>query len=115
LQQEGICLLKLKQLDRAIAAFQQIVQLNGDNRSRSQLAAVQLMAEKPKDAITTLAPLMQANPPDAKVLRLAASAYEASGDTPEAVRGISTCISTSRIFPWIINRQPSGSRWLTAV
>jgi tetratricopeptide (TPR) repeat protein len=50
------------------------------------------MAEKPKDAITTLAPLMQANPPDAKVLRLAASAYEASGDTPDAVRTLREAI-----------------------
>ena len=92
LQQQGICLLKLKQLDRAITAFQQVLELKGDPRSRSQLAAVQLMAERPKDAITTLAPLMQGNPPDSKVLRMAASAYEASGNTPEAVRTLREAI-----------------------
>ena len=52
------------------------------------------MADKPKGAVRTLAPLLQANPPDAKVLRLAASAYEASGDTPEAVRTLREAIVT---------------------
>jgi len=95
LQQEGFCLLKLKQLDRAVAVFEHALELNsGDTRSRSQLAAVQLMADKPKGAVRTLAPLLQANPPDAKVLRLAASAYEASGDTPEAVRTLRKAIVT---------------------
>jgi tetratricopeptide (TPR) repeat protein len=95
LQQEGLCLLKLKQLDRAVAVFEHVLELNsGDTRARSQLAAVQLMADKPKDAVVTLAPLLQANPSDAKVLRLAASAYEASGDTPEAVRTLREAIVT---------------------
>ena len=52
------------------------------------------MADKPKDAIATLEPLLQANPLDAKVLRLAASAYEASGNTPEAVRVLREAIVT---------------------
>jgi cytochrome c-type biogenesis protein CcmH/NrfG len=95
LQQEGLCLLKLRQLDRAVAVFEHVLELNsGDTRARFQLAAVQLKADKPKDAVATLAPLLQANPPDAKVLRLAASAYEASGDTPEAVRTLREAIVT---------------------
>jgi tetratricopeptide (TPR) repeat protein len=95
LQQEGLCLLKLRQLDRAVAVFEHVLELNsGDTRARFQLAAVQLMADKPKDAVATLVPLLQANPPDAKVLRLAASAYEASGDTPEAVRTLREAIVT---------------------
>jgi tetratricopeptide (TPR) repeat protein len=95
LQQQGICLLKLKQFDRAIAVFQHVLELNsGDSRARCQLSAAQLIAGKPKDAIATLAPLLQANPPDGKVLRLAASAYEASGDTPEAVRTLREAIVT---------------------
>ena len=93
MQQQGVCLLKLEEFGRAIAAFQPVVELNaGDSRARSQLAAVQLMADQPKDAIATLAPLMQADPHDVKVLRLAASAYEASGDTPEAVRTLRDAI-----------------------
>ena len=42
--------------------------------------------QRPKDAIATLQPLLQAKPTDADVLGLAASAYEADGNTPEAVR-----------------------------
>jgi tetratricopeptide (TPR) repeat protein len=95
LQQEGVCLLKLKQFERATNVFQQVLELNSaDSRARYQLAAVQLMADKPKDAVATLAPLLQAHPPDAKILRLAASAYEASGDTPEAVRTLREAIVT---------------------
>jgi tetratricopeptide (TPR) repeat protein len=87
LQQEGICLVKLKQLERAITVFQKFLELNPeDMRARSQLAAAQLMAETPKDAISTLAPLLKTDAPDARVWRLASAAYEASGDTPGAVR-----------------------------
>ena len=44
------------------------------------------MAQHAKDAIATLQPLLQENTIDANVLALAASAYEADGNTPEAVR-----------------------------
>ena len=44
------------------------------------------MAQRPKDAIATLRPLLQQNSTDANVLDLAATAYEADGNTPEAVR-----------------------------
>ncbi len=95
LQKHGACLIKLKQFDRAIAVFQAALHLNSEDRhARFQLAAVQLMADKPKDAIATLEPLLQPNTADAKELRLAASAYEASGDTPEAVRVLRQAIVT---------------------
>jgi tetratricopeptide (TPR) repeat protein len=45
-----------------------------------------MMAQRPKDAIATLQPLLEANTSDADVLELAASAYEADENTPEAVR-----------------------------
>jgi tetratricopeptide (TPR) repeat protein len=45
-----------------------------------------MMAQRPKDAIATLQPLLQENSTDANVLDLAATAYEADGNTPEAVR-----------------------------
>ena len=93
LRQQGICQIRLKQFERAVVTFQQVVELKSeDNQARVQLAAVQLMADKPRDSIATLAPLMQTDPPDAKVLRLAASAYEASGETPEAVRTLREAI-----------------------
>jgi tetratricopeptide (TPR) repeat protein len=44
------------------------------------------MAQRPKDAIATLQPLVRGNSKDADALELAASSYEAEGNTPEAVR-----------------------------
>ena len=87
LQQYGACLVRLKQLDKAISVFSRLVNLgSADSNALHYLASVQLMAEHAKDAIETLAPLLQAGAPNPKTLQLAASAYEANGDTPEAVR-----------------------------
>jgi tetratricopeptide (TPR) repeat protein len=87
LQQYGACLVRLKQLDKAISVFARLVSMDSaESNARHYLATVQLMAERPKDAIETLAPLLQANDPNAKTLQLAAAAYEGSGDTPQAVR-----------------------------
>lgn len=86
LQRYGACLARLKQLDKAIAVFKRILALDSANRdTRHHLATVQLMAKRPEDAIESLAPLLQEKDPDSKTLQLAASAYEASGDTPQAV------------------------------
>ncbi|PYY08159.1 MAG: hypothetical protein DMG61_24135, partial [Acidobacteria bacterium] len=87
LQAYGGCLVKLKQMDKAVAVFgRQLAQDPADQDARYHLATVQLLAEHSKDTIETMTPLLHANDPDAKTLELAASAYEASGDTPEAVR-----------------------------
>jgi tetratricopeptide (TPR) repeat protein len=87
LQEQGSCLVKLKQLDKAVTVFQAALEVDStDSRTRYRLAAVQSMAGHPKDAIETLAPLLQTNNPEPGVLQLAASAYEATGDTPSAVR-----------------------------
>ena len=95
LQEHGACLLKLKQFDRAVAVLQTAVNLNPeDRRVRSQLASAQLTAGRPKDAVTTLEPMLRTDATDAKLLRLAASAYEASGNTPEAVRVLREAIVT---------------------
>ncbi len=86
LQQYGVCLVRLKQLDKAIPVFGRLVSLDSaGSEARYYLATVQLMAERPRDAIATLAPLLQAGESNARTLQLAASAYEASGDTPQAV------------------------------
>lgn len=87
LQQYGACLVRLKQLDKAISIFSRLVTTeSGSAEARHYLAMVQLLAERPKDAIETLAPLLQANDQSAGTLQLAASAYEANGDTPKAVQ-----------------------------
>ena len=86
LQQYGACLVRLKQLDKAISVFSRLLALDPANpETRNYLATVQLMAERPNDAIETLQPSLQASAPSSKALQLAASAYEAGGDTPRAV------------------------------
>ena len=86
LQEYGACLLRLKQSDKAIAIFQQLLSSHPDDpRARRGLAAVQLAADKPKDALATLQPLIE-NHAEVSSSQLAASAYEATGDTPQAVK-----------------------------
>jgi len=86
LQGYGSCLLQLKQTDKAIEVFQQLVtKTPEDPRYRRGLAAVQLAAGKPQDALISLQPLLQADP-EVSTMRLAAAAYEANKDTPNAVK-----------------------------
>lgn len=80
------CLVKLRQLSQAAKVFQRALALDPyDARERHLLAAIQLMAHEPQDALATLQPLLQAGNPDADTLELAATAYEDSKDTPQAV------------------------------
>ena len=84
LQQYGSCLVRLHQLDQALGVFQRLLDLNpDDSHNRSRLAALQLTAEHPKEAIATLQPLLQGQP-ETHVFELAAAAFEADGDTPHA-------------------------------
>jgi tetratricopeptide (TPR) repeat protein len=86
MQDYGICLLRLKHTDQGIEVFQQIVRLHPeDARARRGLAAVQLDAGKASDALATLQPSLRLDP-DVDTMQLAAAAYEANGDTPNAVR-----------------------------
>ena len=87
LEEYGACLVSLKQAEKAIVVFQQLLaQKPEDSRSRLALAAVQLTAEHPEDALATLQPLFHATAKDAKTLELAAAVYEANKDTPHAVQ-----------------------------
>ena len=95
LQQYGACLVKLKKVNQAITVFQKLVNQNSaDSHPRYQLAAVQLMAEHFQDSIDTLAPLLRATSVDTRTLQLAAAAYEANGDTRNAVRVLRQAIVT---------------------
>lgn len=86
MQEYGICLLKLKQTDRALAVFRDIVASHPEDvRATRALAAVQLDAGMAKDALVTLQPLLASNP-DISTMQLAAAVYEANGDTPNAVK-----------------------------
>jgi tetratricopeptide (TPR) repeat protein len=87
LQEYGDCLLQLKQTEKAISVFNHALeQPNADKNAWIGLASAELMANHPKDAIAILQPLLRRTSTDADALELTASAYEAAGDTPEAVR-----------------------------
>jgi tetratricopeptide (TPR) repeat protein len=88
LQEYGDCLVRRKETEKAISLFSRALARSSspDGAVRCLLASVQMMAQHASDAIATLQPLLQQNTADANVLDLAASAYEADGNTPEAVR-----------------------------
>ena len=87
LQQYGDCLVRLKETEKAITVFERaLAQSTTDAHARYRLASVQMIAQRPKDAIATLQPLLQEHTADVDGLELAAAAYEAAEDTPEAVR-----------------------------
>jgi tetratricopeptide (TPR) repeat protein len=86
LQAYGNCLVDLKQPEKAIPIFQRILVSHPDDPlPRRGLAAAQLMAGQPQDAISTVKPLLDPGNPDVSTMQLAAAAYEANKDTPSAV------------------------------
>ena len=85
--------MKLKQFDKAAEVFRRTLALNPqDGRERHLLAALQLMAHQPKDALSTLQPMLQGSNPDVESLELAATAYEDLNDTPPAVAALRQAI-----------------------
>lgn len=87
------CLVKLKDFDRAADVFEKTMALEPDDaQERRVLAAVQLMAHKPQDAIATLEPLLAKGNPDPATLELVASAYEDAGATDKAVASLRQAI-----------------------
>ena len=87
------CLVKLKELDKAAQVLQQTVALSPeDARERHLLASVQLMAHHPQDALSTLQPMLAESKADVEALELAATAYEDSKDTPQAVTALRQAI-----------------------
>jgi len=89
----AICLTRLKQVDRAVEVFHRIVSANPENQQeRRLLAAIQLIAHKPKEAVATLGPMIGDGVPNAETLELASSAFEESGDTPSAVSSLRKAI-----------------------
>jgi tetratricopeptide (TPR) repeat protein len=86
MREYGYCLLQRKQADRAVSVFTELLALRPeDPAERRNLADAELAAGRPQDAIATLGPLLQSSDPEAPTLSLAASAYEAGGNTPKAV------------------------------
>jgi tetratricopeptide (TPR) repeat protein len=86
LQGYGVCLLKLKQTEKAIEIFQRLLATQPDDpKLRQDLASVQLAAGQPEEALATVHPLLDL-PVDVRTMRLAAAIYEANKDTPNAVK-----------------------------
>lgn len=82
----GTCLVRLRRFDAATGVFEKALALNPDDpRQRQLLAAIQLMARHPQDAVVTLRPLIDGGRANARAMELASSAYEEAGDTPQAV------------------------------
>jgi tetratricopeptide (TPR) repeat protein len=82
----GYCLMRGKRFAEAATVFERLVKLFPDQADpRYDLALMQTMGGKNAEAIQTLQPLLSAKTPDPDVLSLASEAYEATGDTPNAV------------------------------
>jgi tetratricopeptide (TPR) repeat protein len=93
LRAQATCLIRLQLMDAAVEVFARIVALQpGDPGPRQILAAGQLMAGRPQDAIATLAPIVEAPAADGEALGLASAAYEKAGDTPRAVATLKRAI-----------------------
>jgi len=89
----GMCLVKLKKFDQAERVFSQALTLRPeDRRERHLLASLQIMIQKPQDALSTLKPLLDDPDPSADTLQLASAAYEDSQDTPKAVETLRQAI-----------------------
>ena len=83
----GTCLVEENHGEQAIPIFQRLTTLQPDDAHvRYNLAVVQFSAHHSQDAIATLQPILQSAQPEPDVLDLASSAYEDSGDTPNAVK-----------------------------
>ena len=89
----GYCLMREKQFDEAARKFERLITLLPDKPyPRYDLALMQTLANRNEDAIQTLQPLLAAQTIDPDVLTLASQAYEAVGDTPNAVANLRRAI-----------------------
>jgi tetratricopeptide (TPR) repeat protein len=102
LQEYGACLMDLKQSGKAVPVFRRILASHPeDPRAIRGLAAVQLQAGQPQDALATLRPLLQVDSPDVSTMQLAAAAYEANKDTPNAVKILHDAIVKDPLNIWL--------------
>jgi len=93
LQQDGVCHLRMKNLNLAIADFERVLSLQPDDAgTRRNLAGMYLSGKKPQSALDVLKPLVTADPPDPEALAQSAEAHEALGNTPDAVASLRQAI-----------------------
>lgn len=83
----GVCLAHLKRHAEAANQFQKLLAARPESPTvRYDLALEQWRSSAQTDPIATLQPLLDAQPPDARALRLAAAIHESRNETPEAVK-----------------------------
>lgn len=94
--QYAICLFRLKQYDVAEKFFHEQLVSREDDDVRLNLGLAQFKSKKYSDSIATLKPLSTRTVPDSAALSLLAEAYEANGQTPEALQTLRQAID---IYP----------------
>jgi tetratricopeptide (TPR) repeat protein len=86
LEAYGRCLAQTGQEEKAIPVFEQLaVLLPERSYPKYDVALLQVQTKHYDAALKVLAPLVAADPSDPEILSLASDAYEATGDTPQAV------------------------------
>ena len=100
LENYGSCLLQLEKFDAAVKVFARLSEINPQlDNSRYNLAVVQVLAKRYRDALSTLQPLLSKKPHDADCLDVQAQAYEGLLDTPKAVESLQQAISSNPAVP----------------
>lgn len=90
----AICLARVDRVPEAIARFQQLVALQPQNAdARYDLALLQWRSSTAADALATLQPLLDAQTPDSRALRLAAAIHESNDETPQAIQLLRAAIA----------------------
>jgi tetratricopeptide (TPR) repeat protein len=89
----ALCLVHLNREADAIPPLRKLVALDPKNAvARYDLALIQWKESDLTGALTTLEPLLHAEPADSRSLRLAAAIHEANNHTPEAVELLRSAI-----------------------
>ncbi len=100
LEAYGYCLFEMKQFDKGIPVFNQLVSLLPDRSyPKYDLALVLVSAKQYEGAIKTLEPLLTGEQKDPDILSLASQAFEATKDTPRAVALLRQAIVLSPTTP----------------
>ena len=83
----GACLAHLNRHSEAADQFGKLLTARPDSPTvRYDLALEQWRSSAPVDPVTTLQPLLDSQPADARALRLAAAIHESRNETPQAIK-----------------------------
>ncbi len=89
----ALSLAHLNREPEAIPLFKQLLELRpADPAPRYDLALLQWRVSAKDDALSTLQPLLDGQPPDSAAMRLAAEIHEANGETPQAIQLLRSAI-----------------------